>query len=353
MNIRQEDILQALSHVDDPDLKKDVVTLNMIRDLNIEGKRVSFSVYLTTPACPMKDHIENACRNAIAHFVSDQLEVSIKMTAEVSNNMKNEALPGVKNIIAVASGKGGVGKSTVAAGLAVALSQAGAKVGLMDADIYGPSVPILFGAQGEPVEMITVDGRELMCPVEKSGIKLFSIGFLSKENEAVVWRGPMVSSALKQFISGVHWGDLDYLIVDLPPGTGDVQLTLVQNLPLSGAIIVSTPQKLAIADARRACAMFNIQGVNVPILGMVENMSYFTPDDQTDKKYRLFGEGGVQQLCQEFNSILLGELPIVPHIVSDSDSGKINTADNFGIFTEICGNLVRQLAIRHSQPAQI
>lgn len=350
MTISSKDILSALSHVDDPDLKKDIVTLGMVRDIDIKDNHLSFSVYLTTPACPMKDMIENACRNAISMFVSDQLEVTIKMTADVvAGKRKTDVMPTVKNIIAVGSGKGGVGKSTVAAGLATVLSQAGAKVGLMDADIYGPSIPILFGVQDAIVEMDVVNGVELMRPIEANGIKLFSIGFLSKPNEAVVWRGPMVSSALKQFMNGVNWGELDYLIIDLPPGTGDVQLTLVQNLPLTGAVIVSTPQKLAVADARRACAMFKIPGVDVPILGLVENMSYFIPSDQPDKKYELFGHGGADILSKEFNINILGKLPIEPNIMKDSDEGNIFNDKNISKFAEIAGRLVQQIAILNAQ----
>ncbi len=350
MSISEKDILQALSHVDDPDLHKDIVTLGMVRDITIDGNAIGFSIYLTTPACPMKDVIENACRNAIAHFISDTATVKINMTADVvAGKRKTEVMPSVKNIIAVGSGKGGVGKSTVSAGLANALHQAGAKVGLMDADIYGPSVPILFGVENAIIEMDMVDGKELMRPVDAGGIKLFSIGFLSKPDEAVVWRGPMVSSALKQFMNGVNWGELDYLIIDLPPGTGDVQLTLVQNLPLSGAVIVSTPQHMAVADARRACDMFNIQGVNVPILGLVENMSYFTPEDQPDKTYKIFGEGGVEKLSAEFNVPVIGKLPIEPALMQDSDSGNIRNNKNVKNFIEIAGRLVQQIAISNAK----
>ena len=350
MSISEKDILQALSHVDDPDLHKDIVTLGMVRDIVINDNAINFSVYLTTPACPMKEVIENACRNAIAHFISDSIQVNIVMTADVvAGKRKTEVMPSVKNIIAVGSGKGGVGKSTVSAGLASALNKAGAKVGLMDADIYGPSVPILFGVQNAQIEMDMVEGKELMRPVDVDGIKLFSIGFLSKPDEAVVWRGPMVSSALKQFMNGVNWGELDYLIIDLPPGTGDVQLTLVQNLPLSGAVIVSTPQNMAVADARRACAMFNIPGVNVPILGLVENMSYFTPEDQPEKKYFIFGEGGVETLSAEFNVPIIGKLPIEPGLMKDSDEGNIQNNKNIKNFIEIAGRLVQQIAILNAK----
>lgn len=349
MKITELDILNALRHVDDPDLKKDLVTLGMIRDIRIEGNTIDFSVYLTTPACPMKEMLENACRNAIEHFISDQLEIRIKMTSDVvAGKRKTEVMPTVKHIIAVGSGKGGVGKSTVSAGLASVLNKAGAKVGIMDADIYGPSVPILFGVQNSIVEMDTVDGKELMRPIDANGIKLFSIGFLSKPDEAIVWRGPMVSSALKQFMNGVNWGDLDYLIIDLPPGTGDVQLTLVQNLPLSGAIIVSTPQKMAVADARRACSMFKMQGVDVPIFGLVENMSYFSPDDNPDRQYRIFGQGGLEKLSEEFGVPIIGRLPIQPSIMEDSDSGNIQNNENLKYFTEIAGRLVQQIAIHNA-----
>ncbi len=349
MNITEADILNALRHVDDPDLHKDLVTLNMIRDIAIDGTNISFSVYLTTPACPLKEMIENACRTAISHFISDEVKVSIKMTAEVSINKKtNAALPNVKNIIAVASGKGGVGKSTISAGLASVLNKLGARVGILDADIYGPSIPILFGVQDSQIEMVTVDGKELMQPVNVDGIKLFSIGFLSNPNEAVVWRGPMISKALQQFINGVNWGELDYLIFDLPPGTGDIQLTLAQTLPISGAVIVTTPQNVAIADAKKACAMFAMPSINIPILGIVENMSYFVPEDQPDKKYFIFGEGGAQRLADQFNTRVLGALPISTTLMNDSDKGKINDSNGLVNFTEIAKQLARELAINNS-----
>jgi len=348
MKVTEKDILAALSHVEDPDLKKDLVSLGMIRDIRIDGSKVSFSVYLTTPACPLKDFLENACRNAIAHFISPDLELNIHMTSDVKGSAKvREALPGVRNIIAVGSGKGGVGKSTVTAGLASVLSKSGARVGLMDADIYGPSIPILFGVENSPVEMVVNNGKELMKPIEAGGIKLFSIGFLSKPGEAVVWRGPMISQALRQFINGVDWGELDYLLIDLPPGTGDIQLTLVQNLPLTGAVIVTTPQRLAVADATKACAMFAIPAVNVPILGIVENMAFFEPEDNPGRQYRIFGEGGAEKLATLFNVPLLGSLPLKPEIGEEGDRGHILNDKNIKFFTEIAGQLVRQIAIHN------
>ncbi len=349
MSFSKEDVLNALRHVDDPDLHKDLVTLGMIEDIKTEGNTLSFSVCLTTPACPLKEHIETACRNAIAHFIGEDIDVKILMTSRVSSSKKTTAmLPKVMNIIAVASGKGGVGKSTVSAGLASVLSKSGAKVGLMDADIYGPSIPILFGVQDAIIEMELVEGKELMKPVMAGDIKVFSIGFLSKPNEAIVWRGPMVSSALKQFMNGVNWGELDYLIVDLPPGTGDVQLTLVQNLPITGAVIVTTPQKLAVADAIKACAMFTMPAVNVPVLGIVENMAFFEPSDQPGKRYHIFGSGGAKSLAEQFNTPVLGSLPIKPELVQDGDEGKILNAENVKFFTEIAGQLVRQIAIANA-----
>jgi len=347
--IKSSTVLSALSNVEDPDLKKDLVTLGMIRDLLISEFNISFSVYLTTPACPMKEMLENACRNAIQHFIPEAKEIQIKMTSEVSTQTRiSDVMPGVKNIIAVASGKGGVGKSTVAAGIATVLNAAGAKVGILDADIYGPSIPILFGVENGIIEMDMVNGKELMRPVVSNNIKLFSIGFLSKPNEAIVWRGPMVSSAIKQFMNGVNWGELDYLIVDLPPGTGDVQLTLVQNLPLTGAVIVSTPQKLAVADAGRACAMFKMEAVKVPILGIVENMSFFTPPQKPDEIYYLFGQGGAEKLSKQFETSILGKLPIRTDMMEDADSGKISEIQNVKIFSEIAGKLVQQIAILNS-----
>lgn len=352
--IKPEDILIALRHVEDPDLKKDLVSLGMIRNLEIQGNHISFSVYLTTPACPMKDMLENACRNAISHFLSKDLDVSIHMTSEVKGrDNTSDILPSVKYIIAIGSGKGGVGKSTVAAGLASVLSQAGAKVGLLDADIYGPSIPILFGCEDAQIEMDTVNGKELMRPVMAGGIKLFSIGFLSKPGEAIVWRGPMLSSAIKQFIHGVNWGELDYLLVDLPPGTGDVQLTLVQNLPVSGAVVVSTPQKLSTADAERACTMFTMPAVNIPLLGIVENMAFFTPPDKPDETYYIFGKGGAERLAAKFGTSVLGSLPLEGELADRADKGDILHTGNIKFFSEIAGGLVRQLAINNAATIKV
>ncbi|MBE7175549.1 MAG: Mrp/NBP35 family ATP-binding protein [Mucilaginibacter polytrichastri] len=351
-NITREDVLGALRHVDDPDLKKDLVTLNMIEDLMIDGNQVRFSVVLTTPACPLKDMIENACRNAIAHFVSAEAEVHINMTSRVTAPAVN-GLPGVKNIIAVASGKGGVGKSTVAANLAISLAKTGAKTGLIDADIYGPSVPILFGVQNERPGAKDVNGKTWMIPVEKYGIKLLSIGFFTDPKQAVPWRGPMVSSALKQLFNDAEWGDLDYLVVDLPPGTGDVHITLAQAFPVAGAVIVTTPQQVATADARKGIGMFSMQGVQVPVLGVVENMAYFTPPELPDKKYYLFGRGGGQALAEEYGLPFLAELPLLQSVSESGDAGiPVSTDENNPaalLYTGLAEAVAQQIAIRNAR----
>jgi ATP-binding protein involved in chromosome partitioning len=324
MSITKEKVLEALSYVDDPDLKKDLVTLNMIRDIEIDGKKVSFSVVLTTPACPMKTMIQNACINAILHYVDAEAEVTANMTSQVTSGRdnKNNMLPGVRNIIAVASGKGGVGKSTVAANLAVALAANGARVGLVDADIYGPSTPIMFGLENERPFVREIDGKSYMIPIEQYGVKILSIGFLVEPSQAVVWRGPMASRALTQLFSDGDWGELDYMIVDLPPGTGDIHLTLVQHVPLTGAVIVSTPQDVALADARKGIAMFQLPSVNVPVLGIVENMAYFTPEELPENKYYIFGKDGCEKLARELQLDILGQIPLVQSIREGGDEGK-------------------------------
>src|SRR5579875_2578391 len=263
----QEDILKALSHVQEPDLKKDIVTLNMVRDIAIEGNYVSFTVVLTTPACPLKDLIKNACINAVKLMVNKEATVNVQFTSSTTTlraSDKSAILPKVKNIIAVVSGKGGVGKSTVAANLALALAKDGASVGLMDADIYGPSVPIMFGVRGERPMMTNVNGKAMIIPLDRYGIKLLSIGLLVDEKNAVVWRGPMASSAIRQFVTDVLWDELDYLVIDMPPGTGDIHLTLMQTAPVTGIVVVTTPQDVALADARKGIAMFSQAQMNVP-----------------------------------------------------------------------------------------
>lgn len=343
--ITQEAVLKALSHVDDPDLKKDLVTLGMIEDLVI-GQEISFTLVLTTPACPMKDMMVNACKTAIRMMVDPNIAVTVNTTSRVRGSIPvSEVLPGVKHVIAVASGKGGVGKSTLSAALALALHGMGAKVGLLDADIYGPSVPTIFGVSESP-QMYMKGDKQIMIPIEAKGLKLLSIGFMTAPGQAIVWRGPMVSSAFRQFVQDTDWGDLDYLIIDLPPGTGDVQLSLVQNVPLTGVVIVTTPQEMALTDARRAMGMFSMEAVNKRILGVVENMSYFTPDDAPDKKYRLFGEGGGQTLSKEYNVPFLGELPLNPSLMQHIDQGNITaTSPELAPYYPVASALAQQVSM--------
>lgn len=318
----EDDILKSLSTVEEPDLKKDLVTLNMVKDIVIKGNEVSFTIVLTTPACPLKDKIKKDCEKAIhKNFENAVVTVSWSSNTTSLRVDKKEVLKGVKNIIAVVSGKGGVGKSTVASNLALAIAQGGAKVGLMDADIYGPSVHIMFGVRGERPVMRDVDGKGKIVPLERFGIKLMSIGLLVDEKQAVVWRGPMVSSAIRQFVTDVDWGELDYLIIDMPPGTGDIHLTIVQTVPVTGVIVVTTPQLVALADAKKGIAMFNQPGLKVPIIGLVENMSYFTPAELPENKYYIFGKEGGKKLAMEFDIPFLGEIPLVQSVREGGDIG--------------------------------
>lgn len=348
----KDQIIQALRTVDDPDLKKDLVSLNMIKDVAIENRNVSFTVVLTTPACPLKELIKNSCIEAIHKLVHPDLQVNIQMTSEVTSIRSNTPLlPQVKNIIAVASGKGGVGKSTVTANLAVSLAKSGAKVGLIDADIFGPSIPTMFNCENEQPTIIQRDGKNLIVPIEQYGVKLISIGFLASPEEAVVWRGPMASSALRQFIGDTEWGELDYLLIDLPPGTSDIHLTLVQSVPVTGAIIVTTPQKVALADAKKGLRMFQQPQINVPILGVVENMAYFTPMELPDHKYYLFGKEGGVQLAQKFDVPFLGQIPLVQSIRESGDAGyPVVLKDDVTseAFTALAQSLARQIAIRNA-----
>jgi ATP-binding protein involved in chromosome partitioning len=301
--------------------------------------------------------IRNACVTAIHLMVSKDAQVQVNMTAKVNSNRKDgkSILPNVKNIIVVASGKGGVGKSTIAANLALALAEGGATVGLMDADIYGPSVPIMFGVRGERPMMTNVEGKGMIVPLEKYGIKLMSIGLLIDEKQAVVWRGPMASSALRQFITDVYWGELDYLVIDMPPGTGDIHLTLVQTVPVTGAVIVTTPQDVALADAKKGIMMFNGPQVNVPILGLVENMSYFTPAELPDNKYYIFGKDGGKRLAEDMEIPFLGQIPLVQSIREGGDEGEPVMAGKDNItrqaFLEFAGNAARSIAMRNANIA--
>ena len=350
----EAEILKALSNVQEPDLGKDLVTLNMIKDLKVEGNEVSFTIVLTTPACPMKDLMKNACENAIKLLVNKAAIIKVDFTSNTSSLRKDEktVLAKVKNIIAVVSGKGGVGKSTISANLALALAEGGAKVGLMDADIYGPSVPIMFGVRGQRPMMKDEEGKGIILPLEKFGIKLMSIGLLVDEKDAVVWRGPMASSAIRQFITDVDWGELDYLVIDMPPGTGDIHLTIMQTVPVTGVVIVTTPQTVALADAKKAIAMFGQANIQVPVIGLIENMAYFTPAELPSNKYYLFGKEGGRNLASEYDLPFLGEIPLVQSIREGGDEGVPAMVGQEEIaknaLRTVVSNAVRQIAMRNA-----
>ena len=326
----------------------------MIQDLSIEGNKVSFTIVLTTPACPMKEMMKNACIHAIHLLVNKEADVNVHFTSNTSSNRLDpkQVLSDVKNIIAVVSGKGGVGKSTVSANLALALAESGAKVGLMDADIYGPSQHIMFGIRGERPLMQEINGKGMILPMERYGIKVMSIGLLIDEKQAVVWRGPMVSNAVRQFVTDVHWGELDYLVIDMPPGTGDIHLTMIQNVPVTGVIVVTTPQLVALADAKKGVALFGQAQTKVPIIGLVENMSYFTPAELPENKYYIFGKDGGKNLADDFEIPFLGQIPLVQSIREGGDMGVPAMVNDDALtkeaFMEFAGLAVREIARRNA-----
>ncbi|MDZ4838878.1 MAG: Mrp/NBP35 family ATP-binding protein [Bacteroidota bacterium] len=355
MNInRIDDVLNALRQVDDPDLGKDIVTLNMVQDLVVDSDAmtVQFRLVLTTPACPMKDLIMNACITAIKHLVSPDFKVTIKLDSKVISKANNKGInnmPNVKNIIAVASGKGGVGKSTVATNLALALGKLGAAVGLLDADIYGPSLPIMMGLGNSRPDIIQDGDAMKIVPFKKYEIVCMSIGCLVDEKQALIWRGPMISTALKQLMLDVEWGELDYLVIDMPPGTGDIYLTLSQQFPLTGVVIVTTPQQVAVADVKKSIEMFVLPAINVPILGIVENMSYLNLPNSAGKMYP-FGQGGGANLSEEYGIPLLLEIPLLEGLASDADGGlpivmNEHRTIEAKMFSSLAEQVARQVAI--------
>jgi ATP-binding protein involved in chromosome partitioning len=352
--VSEELVMRALGTVQEPELGGDLVSRKMIKDLKIDGQRVSFKVELTTPACPLKDQIQHECELALQKIADLPPEnVTIEFGAIVRPRggiMDKAAIPGVSHVIAVAAGKGGVGKSTVAVNLAVALAQEGARVGLLDADVYGPSVPLMMGVKGrQPAATTTPDGQQMMIPIEGYGIKMMSIGFLVEDEKPVIWRGPMVSQLLRQFLYNVEWAPLDYLIIDMPPGTGDIALTLaqaLQNVGLTGAVTVTTPQSVATLDVLKSMEMF--KKVNVPLLGIIENMAFFVAPD-TGARYDIFGSGGAARLAEQAGVPLLGQVPLGISVREGGDSGRPAViSDMPDAYAETFREIARQLAARVS-----
>lgn len=325
MSVSKQAVLDALSNVVEPELKRDIVSLNLVTIRKVTGSHIAITVKVSNPAMHSRMRMREACEFAIHRVLGREFTVDTEVVAISGDERQGElrkVLPGVKHIIAVASGKGGVGKSTVASNLAAGLARKGYAVGLLDADIYGPSAPVMFDLVHEKPNLVQLDGRQLLEPITQYGVKVLSIGFFTEVNQAVVWRGPMATKALNQMINDAHWGPLDYMILDLPPGTGDVHLSIVQALPLTGAVIVSTPQEVALADARKGVAMFQLPAVNVPIIGMVENMAWFTPKELPDARYYLFGRDGAKNLSANLGVPFLGQLPLIQGIREAGDAGR-------------------------------
>lgn len=325
MDFQEKDILEALGYVIEPDLKKDIITLNLVSNIAVENNVIKFDLQINNPAMHNKKRIIEACELHLTKVLKTPITAEINFSAipkapEMPKSSK--VLPQVKNIIAIASGKGGVGKSTVTANLAVALAQKGYKVGLVDADIYGPSMPLMFNVEGERPQSVDVNGKNLIQPIESYGVKLLSIGFFAGTDQAVVWRGPMATKALSQLFTEANWGELDYMLIDLPPGTGDIHLSLVQTVAVTGAVVVSTPQKVALIDARKAVGMFKLSQINVPVLGFIENMAYFTPEELPNNKYYIFGKDGLKELAEKEGLPLLGEIPLVQSVREAGDVGR-------------------------------
>jgi ATP-binding protein involved in chromosome partitioning len=350
----KEQIIDALRTVEDPDLKQDLVTLGMIQNLNIMQCRVTFTLVLTTPACPLQEVLKKACIDAIYARVATNLEITIQLDTQVtSTRAQDPILPQVKNIIAIASGKGGVGKSTVAVNVAVALAQRGAQVGLLDADIFGPSIPTMLGCEQKKIQVMQQAGKNYLVPLARHGIKVLSMGFLvPADDDAIVWRGPMASKALRQMLGDTAWDALDYLLVDLPPGTSDIHLTLVQAVPVTGVVIVTTPQRVAIVDATKCLAMFRKPGIDVPVIGVVENMAYLTFPQLPNNKCYLFGQEGGVAFATQYQVPFLGQIPLSQHIREGGDTGMpAALARNDLVFEAVATALAQQVSIRNARLA--
>jgi len=359
MSYSNKQILDILRNVKHPEKQQDIVSLGMVDDISIEGNKVSFSLLFKKQNDPFTNSIRKACVQAIEQELGEEVKIKGNISIKLPESSKKQSqeedhkLPGVKNIIAVASGKGGVGKSTIAVNTAVSLANAGAKVGLLDADIYGPSIPKMFNVEGQRPYVKKVEGVDMVTPIERYGVKMLSIGFFVNPEDALIWRGPMATNALKQILQQGEWGELDYLVVDLPPGTSDIHLTLVQELAVTGAVIVSTPQKVALADAIKGIRMFTEEKINVPILGLVENMAWFTPAELPENKYYIFGKNGCEQLAEKENLPLLGQIPIVQSIMEGGENGIPSAADETSMegksFKELADNLMEQIDKRNRE----
>ena len=354
MAITNEEVLKALAFVIEPELKKDIVSLGLVSNIKTQGNTVSFHVKASNPAMHYRKRLEEACIHQVRRFLGEDVAVMAEVDALPKSAERppeqRRILPNVKKIIAVASGKGGVGKSTITANLAAGLASMGYKVGLVDADIYGPSMPLMFDVFNEKPGVAGEGSDNKIVPVENYGVKMLSIGFFAEANQAIVWRGPMASKALSQMFTDVHWGELDFMLIDLPPGTGDIHLQLVQQIPLDGVVIVSTPQAVALADARKGVGMFKLENINIPVLGIVENMSWFTHEELPDNKYYIFGKEGAKNLAEEMNVKLLGQIPLVQSIREAGDAGRPavlqETTPQALALKEMIGNILESINIK-------
>ena len=354
MKIERKDVLIALEQITVPGEGANMVESGAIQNVLTFGDEVVVEISITNPAMQARKKVESEIEKCIKQSISEdaKVKVNVKVVAAAEKpEIKGNQLPGMRNIIAISSGKGGVGKSTVTANVAISLSKMGFKVGILDADVYGPSIPMMFDVEGARPLAETIDGKSKMKPVESYGVKVLSIGFFTKPDQAVIWRGPMASKALNQLIFDAAWGELDFLLLDLPPGTGDIHLSIMQALPITGAVVVSTPQNIALADARKGVAMFQQESIKVPVLGIVENMAYFTPEELPENKYYIFGEGGARNLAKDLDVPFLGELPIVQSIREAGDIGRPAALQEGtvveGIITDITRNIVTQVIKRN------
>jgi ATP-binding protein involved in chromosome partitioning len=353
MKLDRKDILKALETITIAGEGKNMVESGAIANVVTFGDEVVVDLVLHTPAMHIKKRAEDDIKKTILELVSPDAKIKVNIKVEVpeKNEIKGKAIPGIKNIIAVASGKGGVGKSTVTANLAVTLAKMGFSVGILDADIYGPSMPIMFDVENQKPTSVEVNGKSKMKPVESYGIKILSIGFFTSPSQAVIWRGPMASKALNQMIFDANWGELDFMLIDLPPGTGDIHLSIMQSLPVTGAVVVSTPQAVALADAKKGVSMFLSEAINVPVLGIIENMAYFTPEELPNNKYYIFGKEGAKDLAQDLGVAFLGEVPIVQSIREAGDYGRpaaLQTGSVIeSVFDEITRNVVKEVVDRN------